>query len=157
MEFAERQKYRKLFGIYQIRNTVNGKVYIGQTKQPFCKRFLHHVWKLKKGTHDNQHLQRAFDLYSENAFVFEVLEVVDDPDLLDEKEIAYIKNARQKDLCYNLSDGGQGAHGVPMPSHVKEFLSFLNKRLNTGKHASAETRKKCWKLERESNEQRNRL
>ncbi len=142
IEFVDRQKYRKQFGIYQIRNIVNEKVYIGQTKQPFNKRYLHHVWKLKKGTHNNPHLQRAFDLYSENSFVFEVVEVVDDVDLLDEKEVAYIKKARQKGLCYNLSDGGQGMHGIPMPSHVKELLVFLNKRLNTGKHASAETKKR---------------
>lgn len=142
MMFAEKQKYCKLSGIYQIRNIVNKKVYIGQTKQPFCKRFLHHVWKLKKGTHDNQHLQNAFNLYSEESFVFEVLEVVENSSLLDKKEIAHIENARQKGLCYNLSDGGQGTHGVPMPDHVKEFLAFLNKRLNAGKHASVETRKK---------------
>lgn len=53
MMFANRQTYRKQSGIYQIRNIVNEKVYIGQTKQPFYKRFLHHVWKLRNGTHDN--------------------------------------------------------------------------------------------------------
>ncbi len=142
MMFAERQKYRKLSGIYQIRNIVNEKVYIGQTKQPFFKRFLHHVWKLRRGEHDNEHLQKAFDFYSEEAFVFEVLEVVETPDLLDEKEIEYIKKAKHRNLCYNISDGGQGLHGVPMPSHVKEMLSSLNKKLNKGKHASTDTRKK---------------
>lgn len=142
MMFAERQKYRKLSGIYQIRNIVNEKVYIGQTKQPFLKRFLHHVWKLRKGNHDNKHLQRAFDLYTEEAFVFEVLEVVEDSKLLDEKEIEYIEKAKRCNLCYNISDGGQGLHGVPMPSHVKEMLSELNRKLNTGKRLSVETRKK---------------
>lgn len=142
MMFAERQKYRKLSGIYQIRNIVNEKVYIGQTKQPFFKRFLHHVWKLRKGMHDNKHLQRAFDFYTEEAFVFEVLEVIENPKLLDKKEIEYIKKAKRCNLCYNISDGGQGMHGIPMPDHVKEMLSKLNKKLNTGKHPSVETRKK---------------
>ena len=142
MMFAERQKYRKLSGIYQIRNIVNEKVYIGQTKQPFYKRFLHHVWKLRNGNHDNQHLQKAFELYSEEAFVFEVLEVVENPLLLDEKEKFYIERARIHKVCYNISDGGQGAHGIPMPEHIKQMLSSLNKRLNTGKHVSDETKRK---------------
>lgn len=149
MMFAERQKYRKLSGIYQIRNIVNEKVYIGQTKQPFFKRFLHHVWKLREGKHDNKHLQNAFNLYTEEAFVFEMLEIVENPEFLDKKEIEYIKKAKHCNLCYNISDGGQGLHGVPMPTHVKEMLSQLNKNLIQESTLPPKPERKCLTAEKE--------
>lgn len=63
-------------GVYQIRNLVDGKVYIGSTKE-FKTRACSHTNALLKGQHHNKHLQAAFDRDGEESFVFEVLEVVD--------------------------------------------------------------------------------
>lgn len=60
-------------GIYQIRNTVNNKLYIGQTKS-FTNRKRSHFKELQKGTHYNKYLQRSFAKYGEQCFVFEILE-----------------------------------------------------------------------------------
>jgi len=60
-------------GIYRIENTKTRKVYIGQAKK-LRTRCLNHVSALKRGTHDNNYLQRAWDKYNEEDFVFSVLE-----------------------------------------------------------------------------------
>src|SRR5690606_4713108 len=63
-------------GVYQIRNLINGKIYIGSAK---CVqvRASQHLSKLKQGKHANKHLQNAFNKHGEDAFLFEVLEVVE--------------------------------------------------------------------------------
>jgi len=60
-------------GIYRIENTKTRKVYIGQAQQ-LKTRYLNHVSALKRGTHDNSYLQRAWNKYKEEDFVFSILE-----------------------------------------------------------------------------------
>src|SRR5262245_10381758 len=60
-------------GIYCIHNTVSDKVYVGQAVDLRHRR-NEHFRKLRKGTHENQHLQNAWNKYGARAFVFIVLE-----------------------------------------------------------------------------------
>jgi len=143
MEFVDRINVGDKSGIYLIRNKVNGKAYVGQTKQRFIKRFFHHVWKLRKGTHDNKWLQSAFNKYGEDSFEFVVKEIiVGDSEFYNDEEIRIIKEYRSKGICYNLSDGGDGAHGVKPSQEQIRKLAEINKALNTGKKASEETKRK---------------
>lgn len=64
-------------GIYAIKNTVNGKVYVGSAVN-LRQRFISHRSCLKKGTHHSLKLQRAWDKYGSETFVFEVIESVSD-------------------------------------------------------------------------------
>lgn len=64
-------------GIYTITNTVNGKVYIGSTKD-FSARWVLHKSDLRLNRHGNPHLQSSWNKYSEEAFEFGVLEYLDD-------------------------------------------------------------------------------
>ncbi|MED4781804.1 DUF2087 domain-containing protein [Brevibacillus choshinensis] len=62
-------------GVYQIRNTQNGKVWIDgamNLKTMNGKQFM-----LKHGSHTSKALQKEWDQYGEGAFVFEVLEVLE--------------------------------------------------------------------------------
>jgi len=59
-------------GIYVIRNKVNGKRYIGSTNN-IKRRWKEHACLLRKGKHDNSHLQRAWDKYGEDNFEFVVI------------------------------------------------------------------------------------
>jgi len=59
-------------GIYQIRNTVNGKIYVGSSKL-LGLRWKQHRTALRAGTHRSKNLQRVWNIYSESAFVFEPL------------------------------------------------------------------------------------
>lgn len=68
-------------GIYQIRNTVNGKVYIGSAHS-FFKRRSAHFTSLRRGDHHSEPLQRSWKKHGESAFVFEPLLVCDKSQLL---------------------------------------------------------------------------
>lgn len=60
-------------GIYLITNNVSGKEYIGSSKNLSHRRHTH-WFQLKKGEHDNPHLQRAWNSYGKESFQFVVLE-----------------------------------------------------------------------------------
>lgn len=62
-------------GIYAIVNTVNGKAYVGSSNR-INRRVAAHRRRLNLSNHFNPHLQRAWNLYGEDVFEFEVLELV---------------------------------------------------------------------------------
>jgi len=68
-------------GIYTITNTVNGKVYVGSTMN-FKNRWGVHRSKLCYNSHNNSHLQSAWNKYGKGFFEFEVLEYLMDKDQL---------------------------------------------------------------------------
>ena len=60
-------------GVYQIRNRVNGKVYIGSSIN-LKGRLKDHLGYLKRNKHDNPKLQHSFNKYGIDNFVFEIIE-----------------------------------------------------------------------------------
>lgn len=109
-----------MVGIYKIQNKINGKVYIGQTKE-VERRFRQHLRSLRSNSHFNPHLQRAWNSYGEENFSFDLVddftEQLSDADpntmekVLDKAEklwISYYKATDEKH-GYNLSTGGDGA------------------------------------------------
>src|SRR5512147_1108046 len=62
-------------GVYLIRNTVSGAVYVGSTGSSFRQRWHEHRSALRRGVHANIHLQRSWLKYGEGAFIFEILVV----------------------------------------------------------------------------------
>ncbi len=87
-DYRERKKPA---GIFQVKNTANGKVLLGSSlnlEGPLNS----HKFMLTIGRHRNEALQREWNEYGPERFVFEILEVVkvkDDPDfnLSDELEL----------------------------------------------------------------------
>lgn len=61
--------------VYQIRNKVNGRVYIGASKQ-IEKRWYYHDWSLRSGNAQKK-MQADYDELGPNAFVYEILEKCD--------------------------------------------------------------------------------
>lgn len=90
-------------GIYKITNIVSKKVYIGSSVS-IPNREYKHFWLLTKGAHDNQYLQKSFNKYGRENFVFEVLEYCDVDELV-EKENDYILlyDSCNPNLGYNLA------------------------------------------------------
>lgn len=72
-------------GVYAIKNSVDGRTYIGSSKDLVHRR-CHHFWQLSKGIHHNSFLQRAYDKYGLDAFSFVVLEYCFVESLLDREQ-----------------------------------------------------------------------
>jgi len=62
-------------GIYLIKNVVDGKVYVGSAKRLIERISLHK--HLLRNNHHSIHLQRAWNKYGENVFIFGVLEIIE--------------------------------------------------------------------------------
>src|ERR1700726_4028557 len=72
-------------GIYRIVNTLNGKFYIGSAVNLRIRRKNHFV-TLRNNAHKNPYLQRAFNKHGEQAFTFEVIELVLVPFLIEREQ-----------------------------------------------------------------------
>jgi group I intron endonuclease len=59
-------------GVYKITNTVNGKFYIGSSKN-IPTRIKQHFYQLKRNLHHSAHLQSAYNKYGKDSFIHEVL------------------------------------------------------------------------------------
>lgn len=66
---------KRLPGIYKINNIVNNIFYIGSSIK-ISKRLDKHINDLLTNTHQNPHLQNAWNLYGKENFTFEVIEYV---------------------------------------------------------------------------------
>ena len=60
-------------GIYKITNITNNKVYIGSSVN-ISNREYKHFWMLDKGIHDNEYLQKSYNKYGKDVFIFEIVE-----------------------------------------------------------------------------------
>lgn len=124
----------KLTGlIYKYTNVLDGKTYIGQTRQNLQERDKEHI-----SAKDNTYFHKALQTYGRNNFTLEIVE--DDIPLneLDEKEKYYIdfyKSFYTSGKGYNLTRGGQGEQCSPSSqiltiSQVKEIRDLI---LNTNR------------------------
>ena len=62
-------------GIYRITCRPNGRIYVGSSKN-IKGRWSAHISELRKGKHSSGFLQRAWDKYGRDAFLFETIEVI---------------------------------------------------------------------------------
>lgn len=90
--------------IYIIRNTVNSKVYIGQTRTSVEQRWKEH---LRHAQYGDQVINKAMKKYGVDKFYIETLEICD-VELLDYREMYYIDlfDSIDKSKGYNVSIGG---------------------------------------------------
>lgn len=118
-------------GIYQLRCLINDTVYIGSAKS-FEWRWGSHLYELRKGTHVNPHLQRAFNKYGEDSFKFEILEVLGDyqKKVYFERENFFIDQAKANKKCYNIAkaEGGWTYHTLERREEIRKKVSESLKR-----------------------------
>lgn len=118
-------------GIYQIKNIINGKVYIGSAKD-FDDRWGSHLYDLRKNTHINPHLQRSFIKHGEKNFIFGIIEILGEynKEIYFAHENIYIDQARATGLFYNIAkaEGGWSYH---TEERKKEISAKLSKSLKS--------------------------
>jgi len=103
-------QHYKFAGVYKITNLVNNKSYIGSSTY-LVNRLRGHIQDLKKGTHRNTHLQSSINKYGFENFVFEVLKVCSQEELLD-CEQWFIDNLHPE---YNICKVAGNTFGVCTP------------------------------------------
>jgi len=124
--------------IYKTTNLINGKIYIGQDSNNNENYFG-----------SGKILKRAIKKYGKENFKKEILEIVDDLTILDEREIYWINelNSTDRNIGYNISKGGQSINrlGVKHTDDWKKNMSVKNSGVNNpfyGKHHLETTKQK---------------
>ena len=103
--------------IYKVVNTVNGKIYIGQTTRNI---------NLRINAHNSSGfcLHSAINKYGKENFIWSILEHCDSKEELDEMEFHYIKQYNSlAPNGYNLTLGGDGVVGLHHSDETKLKIS----------------------------------
>lgn len=103
--------------IYKVTNLNSGNSYIGQTIKSLEERKEQHIIKSKKG---KSKFHKALNSYGVNSFIWEVIDIAETKDELNEKEINYIKQYNTISNGYNMVEGGTGGYN--------EFAVEANKK-----------------------------
>jgi len=140
-------------GIYQIRNNINGKTYIGSAKS-FHARFRKHKNALVKGAHHAIKLQRAWNKYGADAFSFDPVIICDPENLLMYEQLV-MDHANAYRQGYNSAPNAGSSLGIRRSKETKAKISTAKKGVqlsaehrkaiglaSTGRIKSAETRAK---------------
>jgi len=128
----------KICSIYIITNTINEKIYVGQTWDIIQKRLSSH--KCVGGKHCTK-LYNSLNKYGKNKFNIECIAMCTDQFTADYLEILYIKEYNSIANGYNLRSGGaRGKH----TEETKKRMSIARHGNNfrTGTKLSEETKKK---------------
>jgi group I intron endonuclease len=126
-------------GIYCIRNTVTGKVYVGSAVN-MARRWRSHRRELSNGLHCNPRLRKDAGRYGIHVFAFSVLELVPDRALLTQREQHWIDMLRSADRAtgYNICPIAGSGMGVLISAETRAKLSSAHK----GRKLTAEHRAK---------------
>ena len=93
--------------IYKITNTINNKIYIGQTIKNIENRFKEHVYAAEH-TRLNTKLANAIRKYGEENFKIEKIDTATSKDELNAKEIFWIKKYKSTKNGYNMTEEAIG-------------------------------------------------
>jgi group I intron endonuclease len=120
----------QLCGIYKITNTVTNKIYIGSSSH-ISRRWNTHKRELSNKTHSNKKLQRAWNKYGSEIFIFSIIEECEKNKLV-EKEQNYINMLKPE---YNTLKTAYSALGHTLSDEAKQKI----REKATGRVFSKET------------------
>lgn len=122
--------------IYKIQNKANGQVYIGKTTMKVHKRWTDHLSSAKRSS---TYIGRSLHKYGREGFTFEVIDIAETEESLNQKETFYIVHYdSMSPNGYNLTSGGEGSS---LTQEVKDRLSFSHAKLH-GRDRSERMEKK---------------
>ncbi|MFA6213448.1 MAG: GIY-YIG nuclease family protein [Candidatus Obscuribacterales bacterium] len=132
-------------GVYEIRNVINGKRYIGSSID-IKKRKREHLCLLRNKKHHSPHLQNSFCKYGKENFIFCVLEECP-VSILIQREQHYIDTLHPE---YNIAPYAKNKLGTKRTQESKDRMSKimlgkkngLGNKSRTGQKRSVEERAK---------------
>ena len=145
----------KISGIYKIINKINGKYYVGSSKDIINSRWSYHRKCLRGKYHKNDYLQKAWNKYGESNFDFIIVEEVYKEKLLlvEQKYLDIAKT--EQDKCYNLNFNARGgdiseysrtkigdknrgkncfSYGEKLSNEIRQKMSIARKKFIGEKH-----------------------
>jgi group I intron endonuclease len=128
--------------IYQIRNTVNGKCYIGQTRQRWVSQRWNDHKKKPEGI-----LKFAFASHGLDKFEFSVICEIPNEELNDREVKEIAERGTLAPRGYNLKPGGEGGE---MHEETKRKISEANKISHAGVKLSEEHARRISEGQRQS-------
>ncbi len=103
--------------IYIVRNTVNAKCYVGQSKE------INRRWKTHKSGNGSKLLASAIKKYGLESFEFEVIDQRDTQEQADSLETYYIKHYNTLyPTGYNLAPSATQARISKIPTDVQQYI-----------------------------------
>jgi len=128
---------RKISGVYQIKNNINGNRYIGSSID-IHRRFYSHRYKLRIQKHVNNYLQNAWNKYGEENFTFDVLLLCPHDQVL-LYEQAYLDKTKHQ---YNIANVAEAPMlGLHHSEETKKIISEKSKKYS-GHKLTDETKQK---------------
>lgn len=118
--------------IYKISNSVNNKVYIGQTIRPIEERFARHINDAMNGVLDT-HFARAIRLYGPDKFSIELIDTATTQEELTQKEHDYIIKFNSVEEGYNETDAISKCGGNTYKSKTKEEMEVIKEKIRSSK------------------------
>lgn len=85
INISECKEYREKSGVYRITLINDNRCYIGSSVD-LGKRVRSHYTDLKSNIHTNSYLQRVWNKYGEDSFIFDILELCDRLEVLDKEQ-----------------------------------------------------------------------
>ena len=116
-------------GIYQIRNLIDGKKYIGSAVN-LRARWISHRNSLIRGDHHSPYLQAAWNKHGASRFAFEVVEAVASKEDLIQREQHYIDkfNTSDNKIGYNISPTAGSSLGTRRTKESRQKQSDIARR-----------------------------
>lgn len=113
--------------IYKITNTINKKIYVGQTTSTIKHRFSQHCCP----SHNGSYLGRAIAKYGKENFVIEVLEECSSIEELNSKEEEYIASFNSlTPNGYNVLHGGLNFKRTHYPMQGRTHSDVTKKKMS---------------------------
>ena len=118
--------------IYKISNSINNKVYIGQTIRPIEDRFRRHI-NDAINNNLNTHFARAIRKYGKENFFIEEIDQADNQEELNLKEQYWIRYFDSINNGYNETDALFKCGGNTYASKSKEELCKIGEKIKASK------------------------
>lgn len=113
--------------LYEIKNIINNKRYIGRTCNPDIRK-KRHFRELEKNKHHCIFLQRAFNKYGKENFIFNIIDTRNTLKEIQELELSYINDNSNLYNVSNFSSGGDLISNHPNNDQIRKKISSSSKR-----------------------------